>query len=375
MVIPFLTVYLTVEKHFTFEQAGLIMSTFGVGSLLGSWLGGWLTDRIGFYNVQVWTMAISGFLFFGLGQLDSFWAFCVGVFVLSTVGDAFRPANMTAVSVYSKPENLTRSLSLVRMAINLGWSIGPALGGFFAASVGYKWLFIADGATCILAAIMLRIFLSPRKSSHKESAKVESIDVIHRPPYKDPPFMVFILMITLVAICFMQFLYTLPVYFKTELGLSEFQIGLLLALNGLIIGLTEVTLVYVLENRFPKLVLCALGAFIISLAYLSLNLDPHAAILSVVCMGLLTIGEMFNFPFANSFALTRSTSKTKGQYMSFYTMAFAAASIVSPTMGLYLAEHWGFQLLWYFMGGLALVATFGILWVGKLDKAVEEGKS
>lgn len=368
MVIPFLTVYLTVEKAFTYAQAGMIMSAFGLGGLLGSYLGGWLTDRIGFYAVQLWTLALSGLVFFGLGHLDQFWTLCIGVFLLATIADAFRPANLTAVSAYSKPENLTRSFSLVRMAINLGWSIGPALGGFFAAHLGYSWLFIADGATCIASALMLRLFLPPKKARITEEEARAEADVVHRPPYRDRPFLVFIAMITLVAVCFMQFLYTLPVYFKSELHLSEDQIGLLLALNGLLIGLTEITLVYLLENRFPKLVISAVGALIIGLAYLSLNLYPQAAIMAVVCMGLLTVGEMLNFPFANSFALTRATSRTKGQYMAFYTMAFALAMIIAPSSGLYLAEHYGFSTLWYVMASLTGLATAGILWVQRLDR-------
>jgi predicted MFS family arabinose efflux permease len=368
MVIPFLTVYLTVEKHFTFEQAGMIMSAFGMGSLLGSWLGGWLTDRIGFYPVQLWTLALSGLIFLGLGHLEHFWPLCAGVFLLSTIADAFRPANMTAVSAYSRPENITRSLSLVRMAINLGWSIGPAIGGIFAAHLGYSWLFIADGATCMLSALMLRLFLPPRRARVTEQRVGEDGTEVHRPPHQDGPFLVFIAMITLVAICFMQFLYTLPVYFKKDLGLNEDQIGLLLAMNGLIIGLTEVTAVYLLENRFPKLVLCAAGALVIGLAFFSLNIDPRAAFLSVVCMGLLTVGEILNFPFANSFALTRASARTQGQYMAFYSMAFAMAAIVAPPLGLYLAEHHGFRLLWYFMGGLAILATLGILGVGRMER-------
>lgn len=366
MVIPFLTVYLTVEKHFTLEQAGYIMSAFGVGSLVGSWLGGWLTDRIGHYNVQLITLAGSGFIFLGLGHLERFWPLVAGVFLLSAVADAFRPANLTAVSSYSKPENLTRSLSLVRMAINLGWSIGPAIGGFFAAYFGYYLLFIADGVTCIFSAVMLRIFLPPRRSRQTEE-QAANTEEVHRTPYRDLQFLFFIAMITLVAICFFQFVYTLPVYFKQVTGLREDQIGLLLALNGLLIALTEVTAVYLLENRFPRLLLCALGALILGLSFVVLNIHPTAAWPAVMCMILLTIGEMLNFPFANSYALTRATRRTKGQYMAFYTMAFAMAAIVAPSLGFYIAGKFGFSSLWWFMGGLTVLAATGILWINQSD--------
>lgn len=366
MVIPFLTVYLTIEKKFDLEQAGLIMSAFGVGSLLGSWLGGWLTDKIGAYAVQIWSLVGTGLLFFWLGQLEQFWPLCLGVFLLSTVSDAYRPASLTAVGSYSKPENLTRSLSLVRMAINLGWSIGPAIGGFFAAHLGYSWLFIADGATCLLAAVVLRLFLPPRRSRivEKESETEQNTD---RPPYKDITFVVFSLTGTIVALCFMQFLFTLPVYLKQDLSLNEDQIGLLLAFNGLLVALLEVTLVYVLENRFPRLILCAFGAFLISLAYLTLTLQPQIVLLAIVSMTLLTFGEIFNFPFANSFALTRASRKTKGQYMAFFTMSFALANIIAPSFGFYIAGEYGFRVLWFTIGGLGILATIGILLVSRME--------
>lgn len=365
MVIPFMTVYLTVDRQFSLQQAGWVMGAFGLGSLLGAWIGGRLTDKIGFYQVQFWSLFLSGFVFVGLMFLQSLWALSIGVFILSTVADAFRPANFVAVAVYSKPENLTRSMALVRMAINLGWSVGPAIGGFLAASMGYSLLFLADGLTCILAAIVMRIFLPPRKANNNPAME-DPPDTVHTPPHKDRPFLVFMVMMILVALCFMQFIHTLPVFCKTQLGMSEDQIGLLLALNGLAIGLSEVTLVYILEGRFHKVWLMCIGAVIIGLAYLSLNLSATWVGVAIICMSLLTIGEMLNFPFANSYAMGRATGKTRGQYMAYYTMSFAVTTILAPLLGLYIAEHYGFQTLWHVIGGIAFVSAIGFYWAGKM---------
>lgn len=365
MVIPFMTVYLTVDRQFSLQQAGWVMGSFGLGSLLGAWIGGRLTDKIGFYQVQFWSLFLSGFVFVGLMFLQSLWALSIGVFILSTVADAFRPANFVAVGVYSKPENITRSLALVRMAINLGWSVGPAIGGFLAASMGYSLLFLADGLTCILAAVVMRIFLPPRKANNNPAME-DPPDTIHTPPHKDRPFLVFMVMMILVALCFMQFIHTLPVFCKTQLGMSEDQIGLLLALNGLAIGLSEVTLVYILEGRFHKVWLMCIGAVIIGFAYLSLNLHATWVGVAIICMSLLTIGEMLNFPFANSYAMGRATGKTRGQYMAYYTMGFAVTTILAPLLGLYIAEHYGFQTLWHVIGGIAFVSAIGFYWAGKM---------
>ena len=210
MVIPFMTVYLTVDRQFTLQQAGWVMGAFGLGSLLGAWIGGKLTDTIGFYKVQFWSLFLSGFVFIALMFLKSLVALAIGVFVLSSIADAFRPANFVAVAAYSKPQNLTRSISLVRMAINLGWSVGPAIGGFLAAHIGYSFLFLADGLTCIIAALVMRVFLPPRKASH-QSSEADPEDAVHTLPHRDMPFLIFLVMMILVAICFMQFIHTLPV--------------------------------------------------------------------------------------------------------------------------------------------------------------------
>ncbi|MCB0644909.1 MAG: MFS transporter, partial [Phaeodactylibacter sp.] len=138
MVLPFLTVYMTAGLDFTLTQAGMVMGFFGGGSMLGAWIGGKLTDRFGFYGVMFGSLVFGGAGFIGLIFVQSFWELCIAVFILSSIADTFRPAVFAAIAAYSKPENLTRSSTLLRLAINLGFSVGPAVGGVLAATVGYS---------------------------------------------------------------------------------------------------------------------------------------------------------------------------------------------------------------------------------------------
>ena len=64
MVLPFLSKYLKENLHFTYGEVGWIMVSFGLGSMLGSWLGGKLTDKIGFYKIMIFSLFTSGILFF-----------------------------------------------------------------------------------------------------------------------------------------------------------------------------------------------------------------------------------------------------------------------------------------------------------------------
>ena len=152
IVIIFLTIYLTTSLDFTLTQAGIAMSCFGAGSVAGAYIGGWLTDRFGYYWTMFWSLLLGGSLFFLIMYFQDFYSFCIMVFLLSTVADSFRPASMASISAYSKPENHNRSLSLIRLAINLGFALGSGAAGILISIFGYHWLFIIDGSTCIIAA-------------------------------------------------------------------------------------------------------------------------------------------------------------------------------------------------------------------------------
>src|SRR5215510_12781494 len=121
MVIPFMTLYLTSpQMGYSIAQAGIVFGLFGLGAFTGAFLGGKLTDKIGFYPVQLITLMGGGVLFMILGQMKSYGLICLFTYLLSFVNEAFRPANSTAIAFYSKEENRTRSYSLNRLAINIG---------------------------------------------------------------------------------------------------------------------------------------------------------------------------------------------------------------------------------------------------------------
>jgi len=172
MVIPFLSLYLTKSLEFTLGDVGWIMSSFGLGSVVGSWLGGKLNDKIGYYKVMIFSLIGTGLAFVAMQFVTSFIGFCAGIFGLMLVADSFRPAMFVALSSYSKPENKTRSVTLIRLAINLGFSAGPAIGGLIIANLGYSGLFWVDGVTCFFAGLLLLQVLNPKKSKVLDEIKV-----------------------------------------------------------------------------------------------------------------------------------------------------------------------------------------------------------
>ena len=353
MVIPFLSLYLKEDLHFTVSDVGWVMSAFGLGSVAGSWLGGKLTDKIGYYKVMVTSLLFTGVLFIALQFLNTFASICIGIFVVMLVADTFRPAMFVALSAYSKPENKIRSLTLIRLAINLGFSAGPAIGGLIITGLGYAGLFWVDGITCIIAVLVMIQVLHPKK------AKVIEPNKINNPvsAYNDYPFMVFLLAMILFGIIFFQYFSSIPIYYKDIHTLNELQIGLILGLNGLLIFIFEMPLIKWLENtKYSKLGLLFFSAILTGLSLLILNFTACSGIL-IIGMVFMTAGEMIAFPFSNAFADERAKKGKQGEYMALYSMAFSIAHIFGHNAGLQLTAALGFDSTWYIISIIALICS------------------
>lgn len=363
MVLPFLSLYLTADLKFSLAQVGTIMSFFGAGSLIGSWLGGKLTDKIGFYKVMFWSLFITGFLFIGLQFIHTFWGFAIGVFLTMLVADMFRPAMFVSLKAYSKPQNQTRSLTLIRLAINLGFSLGPFLGGLLIAGMGYSMLFWVDGITCILAILIMRWVLIP-KPFFKDAVK-ESIENVNKAItiYKDKAYLIFLGVIFIMGFIFMQLFTTMPLYYKEVHQLTEVEIGLLMALNGFLVFLLEMPLIHFLERRILEpMKIITWSLVLLSLSYVVLNFSSWNGIL-IIGIVFITFGEMLAFPFSNHFAINRAPLGKEGRYMAFYSMAFSLSHVFTSKTGMEVIARFGYDINWYLMGVLGLIAIGLIFWL------------
>jgi len=372
MVIPFLSLYLTEDMNLTLSEVGWIMTCFGLGSLLGSYLGGKLSDKFGFYRVMFFSLLITGLMFIALQFVHTFLGFAIGIFITMVFADAFRPAMFVSLKAYSKPENQTRSLTLIRLAINLGFSFGPFFGGLIIALISYSGLFWVDGITCIAAIVVMKVVLKEKKVRVDKSNIVIDKENNITSVYKDQPYWLFLLIIFLMGLVFMQLFTTMPLFYKEVHGMTEFQIGLLMSLNGFLIFLFEMPLIHYIEKKLLdrlKIITWSLG--LLAMSYAILNATSWSGIL-IVSMLLITLGEMLAFPFTNNFAMNRAPSGNEGRYLALYSMAFSCAHIFSAKTGMEVIARFGFIANWFLMGTLGLLAVLLMLWLRKILESERE---
>lgn len=357
MVVPFLGVYLVKELGFSLENAGIILSCFGIGSVAGSSLGGWLTDKFGHFKVQLFSLVGVIPLFLLLPHLTTMPSLAAGILTLSLVSDIFRPANSVSLAYYAKPENLVRSFTLNRMALNLGFSIGPALGGFLAA-ISYDLLFYGNAVGAILAALIFYFYFRDKKGTSRDKNHELVVEIPYQSPYKDIPFLVFSFLSILFAICFFQLFSTLPLYYRDVYQLTEKSIGIILAFSGIVIFCLEMAIVHFAERKSTAGNAIIIGVIFCGLAFTSLIITD--AIWLLYCsMFLLCIAEMLAMPFMATVTLQRSNSKNRGAYMGLNSLSLSAGLIFAPWWGTKVAANYGFNTLWLGTGLLMLLTAFG----------------
>jgi predicted MFS family arabinose efflux permease len=367
MVLLFTSLYLTKELHFSISQAGFIMSFYGFGSVMGSYAGGWLTDRKNHFDIMIFSLVSSGLILLLMLVAKTMVVLCAVIFCYAYAADIFRPAHSSAIASYSTAENRTRSVSLARLAINLGFSIGPAIGGFIALYLGYKWLFIIDSFTSIAAAVMLYYYLPKKKVElrrHNESVLSDR----RTSAYRDRLYLFFIFLVALYGTCFFQLFASVPQYFSRICNYKEDVIGLLLGLNGFLVVVIEMPLIARLEMNKKIFQYIILGTLCMPFAFAALQFGNGLMAMAVLYTLIITMSEIFAMPFMMNYVLSRPKKERQGQYSALYSIAFGVSIIAAPLLGLGIADKYGFNSLFIFLMCLSVLVAFGFAFLKKKEE-------
>ncbi len=367
MVLLFTSLYLTKELHFSISDAGIIMSFYGIGSVLGSYSGGWLTDRRNYFDIMIFSLVSCGLILLLMLVFTSMLPISIVIFFYGLSADMFRPAHSSAIAAYSTPENRTRTVSLARLAINLGFSVGPAAGGFIAHYLGYKWLFALDAFTSFVAAFMLFTYLPKQKketSIHKDAVLGDS----STSAYRDRKYLFFIFLVALYGTCFFQLFASVPQYFSKVCNYREDVIGLLLALNGLLVVVIEMPLIASLEKRKKIFPIIIIGVLCLALAFGILFVGNGFIIFAILYTIVISLSEIFAMPFMMNHALRSGPKERQGQYMALYSIAYGIAIIAAPSIGLGIADAFSFNTLFAFVILLSILLALAFTFLKRKEE-------
>ncbi len=357
MVVPFLGLYLKQRFGYSATEAGAFVSAYGVGAFVGSWLGGWLTDRLGPVRTQVVTLGSTGVWMLLMTQVQGPVLLAIAVCVLGVLNDAFRPGSLTAVAISCEPSLRRKALSLNRLAMNAGWALGPTIGGYLVL-VDFRLMFVADGATCALAAL----WLATRLRHWHPTPPPRDVDDARR-PFRDRHFLCLMAANLIVLMAFMQYFTTGTRYLEEHGGYAKSEIGWFLAINPVMISLFEMPTVHLLRGR-KALPIVALGALIVGVGYLCMLL-PFGAAAVVIAMIVVAGGELLQMPMLGAHVNDHAPAHARGSYNGAYGMTFCLALVLAPLLGGALYDTAGSDALWWSCGACGAFAMLGFLLAGR----------
>jgi len=337
MALPFLSLFLTEQRHYSESQAGLAVAAYGLAGLVTSPWAGSLVDSIGPSRLMIWSLLVGGALMAVVPFIPGYLPLVLFVLVWSTAVESFRPAAMALVTDSVSPDNKRSAITLYRTALNLGMSVGPAAGGFLA-TLSYFWVFAVDSATSLIAGVfLLRSMRSqPPHQPHPDRGRNLAV--------RDPRVWRYLSAVFPIMLVFFQHMSAMPLFLVRNLHLEPSTYGLLFTLNTVIILLLEVPLT-VHTSHWPLNRMLAIGSFLVGAGFGGLAISRGIAAVGVTVV-LWTVGEMFLLPAAAAYITDLAPPGRSGQYIGMSQALFSTSFLIGPVVGTATLEHLGGTVLW-----------------------------
>ena len=360
MAIPFLVLYLTKELGFTAGRAGLMLGLYGAASLTVSPFLGRLADRLGHVRVMKASLVASGLVLLAYPLAHSPREIVVATIALAVTTEAFRPASLSVLTDLAPPAQRKAAFAVNRLAINLGMSVGPAVGGYLA-EVSFPSIFRVNGTSSLLAFAVLAM-TGFAVAEHAAAAAAPGEEVSRsRPAYTDVRLLTFLAACVPIAAVFFQHEGALPLDVVRDLGLPASFFGWMFTINTVVIVLFEVRL-NLSTSHWPHRKSLFVGGLFIATGFGAMAFC-HTGLAIAGTVVIWTIGEMISLPSMSNVIAELAPADRRGEYMGLYSMSWGLAFAIGPWLGTVVLEHYGRTTLW---GGTFVVAAAAAIAMGRM---------
>jgi MFS family permease len=379
-IIPYLTLVLLRDFHMREIEAARLLFAYGVGSVVSILAGGIVTDRFGRRRTLLVSLFGSGALAVTMGVMPSVRLFVPLLVAFGFIADLYRPAASSIIGDLLPSSDRASGFAGLRVAVNLGWASGTAIGGLLA-DWDWRFLFLGDGLTTLAFGALVYFTIPETRpalvvvaSNPPARSIVADRAAVARPvfgreptnPLRDRVFLAATLAGLLLTFTFCSNLSVLPLTVTQSAGYPAVVFGLLAAVNGILIAIFEISITAWLR-RFRRLRVAALGAFLVASGFGMIGLVMHWAwfLLSVVVF---TAGEILSTPQAMAFVADWAPPEARGRYLSLYQATWSVGFAINPAIALPLHAALGERAFW---GLMPLVAVPGVLVLLRLDRTAD----
>jgi MFS family permease len=363
LLFPFFALYITQKFSVGMTEAGVLLGLSSLFGLIGSTIGGALTDKFGRKQLILFGLVFSAIstLTFGLvTELSILYPLMVVVGLLSSVA---HPAHDAMIADILPENQRQEGFGILRVVGNLAWMIGPTIGGFLA-DINFFYLFVIDAAvSCVVAVFIFRLIpeTKPEPHAHAESESLMQTVLGYRIVLKDFAFMAFIFAGMLMLIVYQQMYSTLSVYLRDNHSVDPSGYGFLMTTSAITVVIFQFWVSRLIKYR-PPFLMMAIGTvfYMIGFALFGVVTTYVLFALNIV---IITIGEMIVVPMSQAIATNFAPEDMRGRYMAMFGLSWAFPSVVGAGAAGYILDNYNPNLLWYVGGaicGLSVLAYYAL---------------
>jgi MFS family permease len=372
LLFPYFSLYITHKFKVGMTEAGLLLAIFAITGLIGSMIGGALTDKFGRKSIMVFGLAFSAISALSMGlvnDLGVFYGLAVIVGLLSNVGG---PANQAMIADILPENKRATGFGVMRVVGNMTWIVGPTIGGF-VANRSYLALFIIDTVFSLITAALVWRFVAETKPESSEKENAESIWVTLGGYFKvlqNKLYLAFIVVSMIMGVVYTQMYSTLSVFMRDDRGIDPQGYGMLLSVSAVLVIFTQFWVTRRTE-KLPPMSMMAFGTLFYAIGF-SMFGFIRPLWLFMVAILVITVGEMIVVPTGQALVARFAPEDMRGRYMATYGLAWTIPQAVGPSAAGLIMDNFDPNWVWYLGGILCLVAILGFLLLNRHVPAAKE---
>lgn len=382
-VVPFMTVYFHTVRDLPMRYISLFFLAAAICRTVAQSVGGALSDHIGRRGLMIWSQFSRSLIFLAAGiAIRVGWNIWVIAGVLLSqylISSFFQPIASAMVADIMPAEQRSKGYALLRMAGNVGWGVGPAIGGFLF-DVSYDSLFFFTALMFLISGVVVTLTVKETAATLRQPAPAgpgrerQGFAAMAAAFKQDRIFLFFCLASLLLFLTWGQFVSTLSVFMKKNIGLTSTQIGWLYTFNALLVILFQ----YLVTKKSDKknhYILLMIGTLLFTLSYAVMGWMSSFGMMMII-MVFITFGEMFAGPSGNTLASNMARNRQYGRYQGIYSSISTLGWSLGPAIGSMLMELIGnIHLFWISMAAFGFIAFFGFLILYLINKKESQSES
>jgi len=363
LLFPFYALYVTAKFDLGMSQAGAMFGFLTIAAVVGTTLGGGLTDRFGRKSMVLFGLIFSALSMLVMGFAQQLYVFIAGMLMVGLLANAGGPAREAMIADLLPEEKRAGGFGVHRVVFNMAHVIGPAIGGLLA-SRSFLLLFIMDVIASLVTAAVFFFLIPETKPTPSEGERVEStVETFrgYRRVLQNTIFMTFLIATGLMVLVATQMQGTLSVFLRDVHELPETLFGTILSLNAGLVVLFQFMITRRVE-KYPPFIVLSVGTLFYALGFSMYGfISTYAWFMAA--MVIITVGEMLIAPIGSAVAASMAPEEMRGRYMAVFGFSWMIPSALGMFLAGLIMDYGDPRWVWYasgIVGVIAAVSFYGL---------------